>query len=169
MGAATFYHALGDPAGAAYTDVMTNIVQRVAAKAIIIDPQQRILLLRKSHDDRRHAGNSGRYNLPGGKVNPGETIQEAVVREVREEVGLSIQHFEPRPIFVGEWRPVLRGAQMQIMGIFFACDGWDGDIVLTDGEHDTYTWVGEDAVDSYDILPPEGDAMKAYFARARLL
>ena len=45
----------------------------------------RVLLIRK----KRGVG-AGLYNGPGGKIEPGETPREAVVREVREEVGLSV-------------------------------------------------------------------------------
>jgi mutator protein MutT len=53
--------------------------------AIITDPAGRLLLIR-----RGHAPEAGRWSLPGGRVEPGETDQQAVVREVREETGLSV-------------------------------------------------------------------------------
>lgn len=45
---------------------------------------------------RRGAGvATGVYTLPGGVVETGETVREAVVREVHEEVGMSIEPLEP--------------------------------------------------------------------------
>lgn len=55
----------------------------VGAFAIILDTQQRVLLCHRRDIDR--------WNLPGGGVMSGETPWQAVVREVREEVGLSVQ------------------------------------------------------------------------------
>ncbi len=49
---------------------------------------RQVLLVR-----RRHAPFTGRWVLPGGFVVPGETLEEAVVREVREETGIA---FRPR-------------------------------------------------------------------------
>jgi 8-oxo-dGTP diphosphatase len=142
---------------------MKQIVQKVAVKAVIINGRGEVLLLRKSIDHVRHAGNSGRYNLPGGKLGPGEQIQDALKREVQEEVGLTIGDVSRRPLFVGEWHPIVDGTPMQIVGIFFVCQKWEGRIQL-DAEHDEHVWVGKDEVGKYDILPPEDRAIDEYFA-----
>jgi 8-oxo-dGTP diphosphatase len=54
--------------------------------AIIKDPGGRLLLIK-----RGHAPQAGRWSLPGGRVEPGETDQQAVIREIREETGLHIR------------------------------------------------------------------------------
>ena len=53
--------------------------------AIITDAAGRLLLVR-----RGHAPQAGRWTLPGGRVEPGETDQQAVVREILEETGLAV-------------------------------------------------------------------------------
>lgn len=54
----------------------------VGAFAIILDSQHRVLLCHRKDIDR--------WNLPGGGVMNGETPWQAVIREVREEVGLEV-------------------------------------------------------------------------------
>jgi 8-oxo-dGTP diphosphatase len=54
--------------------------------AIIKDPGGRLLLIK-----RGHAPQAGRWSLPGGRVEPGESDQQAVIREIREETGLQVQ------------------------------------------------------------------------------
>jgi 8-oxo-dGTP diphosphatase len=49
----------------------------------------RVLLIRRGKEPLR-----GRWLVPGGTVELGETLQEAVVREVREETGLDVTPFE---------------------------------------------------------------------------
>lgn len=53
--------------------------------AIITDPAGRLLLIQRGHEPE-----AGRWSLPGGRVEPGESDQQAVVREVREETGLAV-------------------------------------------------------------------------------
>jgi 8-oxo-dGTP diphosphatase len=49
----------------------------------------RVLIVRRAHPPA-----AGLYTLPGGVVEPGETLAEAAVREVREETGLDIEPLE---------------------------------------------------------------------------
>jgi len=60
--------------------------QRLAAYAVIVDGEGRVLLTREP------AGRyPGRWLLPGGGVEHGEHPEQAVIREVREETGLSAE------------------------------------------------------------------------------
>ncbi|VVJ24642.1 Diadenosine hexaphosphate (Ap6A) hydrolase / Bis(5'-nucleosyl)-tetraphosphatase (Ap4A) (Asymmetrical) (EC [Amycolatopsis camponoti] len=52
---------------------------------IAFDPHGRLLLIRRANDP-----GSGQWSLPGGRVEPGETDKEAVVRELSEETGLDV-------------------------------------------------------------------------------
>jgi 8-oxo-dGTP diphosphatase len=54
--------------------------------AVIKDPAGRLLLIRRGHEP-----GAGLWSLPGGRIEPGETDQQAVVREVLEETGLSVE------------------------------------------------------------------------------
>jgi 8-oxo-dGTP diphosphatase len=54
--------------------------------AVIKDPAGRLLLIRRGHEPA-----AGLWSLPGGRIEPGETDQQAVVREVLEETGLSVE------------------------------------------------------------------------------
>jgi 8-oxo-dGTP diphosphatase len=53
--------------------------------AIVTDAGGRLLLIERGHEPE-----AGRWSLPGGRVQPGESDQDAVVREVREETGLLV-------------------------------------------------------------------------------
>jgi 8-oxo-dGTP diphosphatase len=55
------------------------------AGAIVRDEAERLLLIR-----RRNEPGAGLWSLPGGRIEPGETDQQAVVREMTEETGLVV-------------------------------------------------------------------------------
>jgi mutator protein MutT len=58
---------------------------RLGSAAIVVDKNNRVLLGR-----RKKEPNFGRWVLPGGKIEPFETIEDAVRREVAEETGLQV-------------------------------------------------------------------------------
>jgi 8-oxo-dGTP diphosphatase len=54
--------------------------------AVIKDARGRLLLIK-----RGHAPGAGLWSLPGGRIEPGETDAQALVREMREETGLLVE------------------------------------------------------------------------------
>ncbi|HEY0191988.1 MAG TPA: NUDIX hydrolase [Kofleriaceae bacterium] len=58
----------------------------VGVGAMIFDAGGRVLLV-----ERGHPPAAGRWSVPGGKLEPGETLAQGVAREVREETGLVVE------------------------------------------------------------------------------
>jgi 8-oxo-dGTP diphosphatase len=54
--------------------------------AVIKDAAGRLLLIQRGHEP-----GAGLWSLPGGRIEPGETDQQAVAREVMEETGLAVE------------------------------------------------------------------------------
>lgn len=61
------------------------------AVAIIEDDRGRVLISRRQ--DHQHQG--GLWEFPGGKLEPGETVAQALQREIHEELGLQVQRHRP--------------------------------------------------------------------------
>lgn len=66
----------------------------VTGGAIIRDHMGRILLQKRS--------DYGDWGLPGGGMEPGESIEETMIREVKEETGLDVSSYELASIYTGE-------------------------------------------------------------------
>lgn len=84
---------------------MGDVRKTLAAVSVAVVRGNRVLLVR-----RARAPSQGLYAFPGGKVEAGETLEQAVRRELKEETGLQAADFRPlREIFIegsGEGHPV---------------------------------------------------------------
>lgn len=77
------------------------------------------------------------WELPGGRMEFGETAEDTIVREIFEETGLEIQ-----PIRVLDtWNNI--HLDYQITGITYLCSLQDGEVRLSK-EHDKFTWIKAD-------------------------
>jgi 8-oxo-dGTP diphosphatase len=137
---------------------MPGMVVQVAAKAIIVNKQGQVLVLRESP---KHITNTkiGHYQLPGGRIEPGESFHDGLKREIYEETGLTVK--VGKPIMVGEWRPVIQGVRHQIFGVFVTATTKEDEITIS-GEHDDYLWIDPGKLKNYDIMSPDKEAIAEY-------
>ena len=68
-----------------------NRITHHAAVGIIVNPNQEILISKRP----AHKLMGGFWEFPGGKVEPGETPEDALLRELREEVGIEVVELSP--------------------------------------------------------------------------
>jgi 8-oxo-dGTP diphosphatase len=54
--------------------------------AVVTDSRGRLLLIKRGHEP-----GAGLWSLPGGRIEPGETDTEALIREMTEETGLTVE------------------------------------------------------------------------------
>jgi 8-oxo-dGTP diphosphatase len=93
----------------------------------LVEDGDRILLQDRVKEDWRG------YALPGGHVEPGESFVDAVIREMKEETGLTI--LEPRLAGVKQF-PIEQGRYVVLL---FKATQWTGDLVSS--EEGQMEWV----------------------------
>jgi 8-oxo-dGTP diphosphatase len=134
-----------------------EIKQFTATKAFI-RYQDKILILRES-GDYDDGTNEGSFDIPGGRVNPGQRFDESLRREIKEETGLNIAI--GNPFFVNEWRPQKNGEQWQIVGIFFECQA-DTDQITLSQDHDKFKWIDPKEFKNYNLIENLHPAFESY-------
>jgi len=131
----------------------------VATKAFIVY-NGKILLLRESAK-YKDGTNIAKYDAVGGRVEPGQRFDESLLREIKEETGLEVTI--GKPFYVGEWRPIVRGEQWQIVGTYFECFA-NTDKVTLSSDHDDYVWIDPIDYKNYS-LTDASEAFEAYLNR----
>ena len=113
----------------------------LSIKVVIRDRDGRCLLLQRSHNSK---GNPGRWEFPGGKVDPGEEFDAALLREVREETGLTISLQRVAGAAESE-SPAKRVAYLIMEGRLEA-----GEVCLSE-EHEDFTWAAPAELPGLDL------------------
>jgi 8-oxo-dGTP diphosphatase len=136
---------------------MTEFVQRVAMKAVLIN-KGKVLLVREA-GTYKEGTNKGRWQIPGGRIEPGEHWMDALKREVREETGIT-EFTWVKPIYVAEWFPTIKGIPTHIVAMFHFCTT-DTEVVSLSDEHDAFEWVDLKKWRDFDVMDPEDKVLAA--------
>lgn len=100
-----------------------------------------VLLIRRRDPDPRF---DGRWHLPAGKVEAGESLPAAAVREVAEEVGVVVAPTALRHVHTTH--AVAPGVEARV-GVFFEAREWRGEPVVREPDKCSgLAWFGLDAL-----------------------
>lgn len=71
-------------------------ISRIIVSAIILSKDEKILMGRK--DPAKGGVYLDSWHIPGGGIEEGETKEQALLREVKEEVGIDVSPYKPEPL-----------------------------------------------------------------------
>lgn len=126
---------------------MSKLIE--VAAGVIMDGDGRFLLGQRAEGTFY----PGYWEFPGGKVEAGETPAQALVRELDEELGISVRAL--RPWLVREHH--YEHARVRLH--FFEVYRWDG--VIADRVHSALSWQHGDELGVAPMLPANGPILKA--------
>jgi 8-oxo-dGTP diphosphatase len=124
----------------------------LSVKAVVRDADGRCLLLKRSAANQ---ANAGKWDLPGGKLDPGERVDQALCREVAEETGLTISV-----------RRVAAAAQSElrdrtVVYLILEAQLESGQVHLSE-EHDDSAWVTLSELPQMDLAGPFRSFARSY-------
>ena len=90
----------------------------------------------------------GRWEFPGGKIEEGEDLETAVIREMQEEFGVTVS--VGRKITTGTFTHRDKPCTLDVLEVHFPHDGMTERFVLT--EHTDYNWVAIDEIPKLNFV-----------------
>jgi 8-oxo-dGTP pyrophosphatase MutT (NUDIX family) len=107
------------------------------AVVVLLDDADRVLLLRRTPGDYWAAG---LWGFPGGKLEPGETPEQAAIRETKEESNLKVWDLKELKLDASD--SLAR----------YYTRSYSGDVKL-DFEHTDFMWADRPLLETYELAP----------------
>ena len=128
----------------------------VGAKGIV-HYDNKVLLVREStkYDEGTSAG---QWDMVGGRIESDETVQQGLLREVKEESGLNVE--TERLIEVFDDFLEIKGESCHIVRLYFLCRA-DSDEVILSEDHDAYDWVDPHDVGDKSLMTEIPEMLRA--------
>lgn len=123
-------------------------MKTIEVVAAIIHQHGKILATQRGHGEYK-----GKWEFPGGKIEAGETEQEAIIREIREELNVEI-HTEKKVCTVEYDYP-----KFHLVMHCFWCSIAKGELELK--EHQSARWLEKGEWESVDWLPADVEVVKS--------
>jgi 8-oxo-dGTP diphosphatase len=117
----------------------------IVAAGALIDADGRVLLAKRPQGKAM----AGLWEFPGGKLNAGETPEEALVRELKEELSIDVEASCLAPIAFSS----SASGDVHLLMPLFACRKWKG--AVRPIEADGLAWVRPRDFSSYDMPPAD--------------
>jgi 8-oxo-dGTP diphosphatase len=111
----------------------------------LIDPDGRVLLAQRPADKAM----GGLWEFPGGKMEPGETPESALIRELREELGIAVKEACLAPFTFASHAYT----DFHLLMPLYVCRRWEG--TPQPLEHAALRWVRPTDMSSYPMPPAD--------------
>ncbi len=119
----------------------------LVAACALIDADRRVLIAQRPEGKAM----AGLWEFPGGKVEDGERPEETVIREMHEELGITIEEACLAPfVFASHSYP-----DFHLLMPLFLCRRWEGIVQPREGQKVAWVRPKELALDSYPMPPAD--------------
>ena len=117
----------------------------LVAACALIDADGRVLIAQRPEGKTM----AGLWEFPGGKVEKGERPEESVIRELKEELGITVKEDCLAPLtFASHVYP-----DFHLLMPLYVCRRWEGTVTATEGQR--LAWVKPNRLRDYDMPPAD--------------
>ncbi len=122
---------------------MSNIL--IVAAAALVDTDGRVLICKRPQGKQL----AGLWEFPGGKVEPGETPEACLIRELEEELGIQVSQACLAPfVFASHGYD-----SFHLLMPLYLCRRWEGAVLAR--EHEAVAWVKPNEMSNYPMPPAD--------------
>ena len=136
-----------------------KIVQRIVVGGVLINKENKALILQRNANEKVYPN---LWELPSGKKEPLEETENALIREFKEETGLSVSVISTISVFdyVIEKSNEIRDS-IQINFLVKLLE--ENEVVSLSEDHQDYTWVGIESLDELNLTDSTKLVLKKAF------
>ena len=117
-------------------------MKTIKVVAAVIKKQNKVFVTQRGYGEFKDG-----WEFPGGKIEPGETPEEAIVREIKEELDTEVEVIELLDTVEYDY------PNFHLSMGCFICKIKSGDLVLK--EHEAAKWLTKDTLGSVEWLPAD--------------
>ena len=117
----------------------------LVAAAVLVDGDGRVLIAQRPEGKPL----AGLWEFPGGKIEPGETPEDTIIRELHEELGVVIE----KPCLAPLTFASHAYEDFHLLMPLFVCRRWQGQVRAAEGQ--TLAWVRPHRLRDYPMTPAD--------------
>ncbi|MDB5638509.1 MAG: 8-oxo-dGTP diphosphatase MutT [Bradyrhizobium sp.] len=123
--------------------VAINVILVVACA--LVDADRRVLIAQRPEGKTL----AGLWEFPGGKVEPGERPEATLIRELQEEIGITVKEACLAPLTYASHAY----EDFHLLMPLYICRRWDGEVVAREGQN--LAWVRANKLRDYKMPPAD--------------
>ena len=124
---------------------MTAVNLILVVACALVDADKRVLIAQRPQDKAM----AGLWEFPGGKVEPGERPETTLIRELHEEIGITVTEACLAPLTFASHAY----ASFHLLMPLYICRRWEGLVVAREGQN--LAWVRANKLRDYPMPPAD--------------
>jgi 8-oxo-dGTP diphosphatase len=124
---------------------MTGIKLTLVVACALVDPDKRVLIAQRPQGKAM----AGLWEFPGGKLAPGERPEATLIRELHEEIGITVKEACLAPLTFASHAY----DDFHLLMPLYICRRWEGPVIAREGQN--LAWVRVNKLRDYEMPPAD--------------